>query len=299
MRKLLPRVLLVFAALTVTVVGSVFALSSRRINRTWDVPVVTISTSTDSATIAHGAHVARIRGCLDCHGEDLGGGVFADAMPVMRLTASNLTVGENGVGSTYTDEDWVRAIRSGVASDGSALLYMPSYEYRALGPEDLGALVSWIKSRPPVDAEPSEQVVGPLGRVLFLAGQLPLLPVEMIDHSESSFEQPEATVTVEFGAYLAASCVGCHGEGLSGGTIPGVPPEWPQAANITPDMETGIGGWTEEDFLRLAESGVRPDGRSIDPQYMPWPSIGAMTEDERRAVWLHLRSVPGAPEGNR
>ena len=76
----------------------------------------------------------------------------------------------------------MRTIRDGVRPDGSALIFMPSYEYRGIGPDDLGALISWIKSMPPVDTELREQEVGPLGRVLYLTGALPLVPAEMIDH---------------------------------------------------------------------------------------------------------------------
>ena len=153
--------------------------------------------------------------------------------------------------SEYSDADWVRSIRSGVRPNGLPLLFMPSHEYRPMGPEDLGALVSWIKSMPPVDTDPVEQKIGLLGRVLFLAGQLPLIPAERIDHSDPSFSQPEADVTVVYGAYLATACAGCHGEGFSGGVIPGVPPEWPEAANLTPDVDTGVGLWSEDDFFIL------------------------------------------------
>jgi len=78
----------------------------------------------------------------------------------------------------------VRAIRDGVRPDGSALIFMPSSEYRGIGPDNLGVPISWIKSMPPVDTELREQEVGPLGRVLYLTGALPLVPTEMIDHGD-------------------------------------------------------------------------------------------------------------------
>ena len=229
----------------------VYSLSGRRLRATYDVSVVEIVTAGDSSTLAWGRHVAEIRGCTDCHREDLGGRTFIDGLPLARLTATNLTSGANGVAGGYSDADWVRSIRSGVRPNGLPLLFMPSHEYRPMGPEDLGALVSWIKSMPPVDTDPVEQKIGLLGRVLFLAGQLPLIPAERIDHSDPSFSQPEADVTVVYGAYLATACAGCHGEGFSGGVIPGVPPEWPEAANLTPDVDTGVGLWSEDDFFIL------------------------------------------------
>lgn len=295
MKKILIRGVL--GLVTIIGVGLliVFVASERKIRATYDVPVVAIQTSSDSATLARGEHVAVTRGCVDCHGEDLGGTHFFDALPVASITATNLTSGANGVGSFYTDEDFVRAIRSGVRPDGSTLLIMPSHEYRPLGPEDLGALVSWIKSVPPVDTEPVNQTVGPVGRALYLAGQVPLVPAELIDHEDATFEQPAMAATAEYGAYLATACIGCHGEDYSGGPMTGAPPDWPTPANLTPH-ETGLASWTKEDFEHFAETGVAPDGRQRDPLYMPWQALQVMSEVERDAVWTFLRSLPPTPK---
>lgn len=152
--------------------------------------------------------------------------------------------------------------------------------------------MSWIKSVPPVDTNPRNQTVGPLGRALFLAGQVPFVQAEMIDHTDPTFEQPEPGANVEYGSYLATGCVGCHGQEFVGGPMPGMPPDWPDPANLTPDEETGIGSWTRENFLHFAETGVRPDGRQLDAAYMPWPALQSMTDVERDAVWMFLRSLP-------
>ena len=102
---MVKRIALGLVAVLLVVVGSVFLLSNRRINATWDVPTESVTTASDSATLARGEHIWRIRGCVDCHLEDGTGLPFADAMPVMRLTASNLTGGAGGVAAEYaTDE---------------------------------------------------------------------------------------------------------------------------------------------------------------------------------------------------
>ncbi len=296
MKKILVRVVLGLVILIVGCIGAVYAISSMKLAARYDVPVASIETSTDSVVIAHGARVAQTRGCLDCHGQDLSGSHFFDAMPVASIWATNLTSGANGVGATYSDEDFVRAIRSGVRPDGSPLLIMPSHEYRPIGPEDLGALVSWIKSMPPVDTEPVDQTLGPVARVLYITGQAPIVPAELIDHDDPTFEQPEVGVSVEYGAYLAVSCIGCHGESFVGGPIPGFPPDFPAAANLTPHEEAGLGGWSRDDFERFAETGITPDGLQLEPMYMPWPLLQAMTDVERDAVWLFLRSLPAAAQ---
>lgn len=56
---------------------------------------------------------------------------------------------------------------------------------------------------------------------------------------------------------------------LTGGPIPGAPPEWPAARNISADPVAGVGSWTEDDFRRALTEGLRPDGSAIS-EVMPW-----------------------------
>jgi len=285
-------------AILVLAAAAVFAASEARIRKSYVVDDVPIAIPTDEASIARGAHLLQIRGCHDCHGDDYGGAVFIDEAPG-RLIASNLTRGAGGIASRYSDADWVRAIRHGIRPDGRSLLFMPSYEYHPLSDEDLGQMIAYLKSVPPVDRPLPKSTVRPLGRALLLAGELPLLPAEMIDHSAPRLPAPPEGPTPEYGGYLAFSCIGCHGLEFSGGKIPGTPPDFPPATNITPDMETGIGTWSEEDFFRALREGVRPDGSRIDP-VMPWENVTArMTDDEVSAIWLYLRTVAAKPAGGR
>ncbi len=297
--KILIVVVVSLLAALALFVAAGYTVSNRAMRAVWEIDPVAVQTSSDSATLAHGLHVAEVRGCLDCHGADLSGRVVIDALPVMgRLAGSNLTRGQGGVGASYSDADWVTAIRHGVRPDGTSLVFMPSYEYVVLGPDDLGALISYIKSVPPVDAAKVELVLGPVPRVLYMMGKFPLVSAEMIDHSNLRFEQPAAGVTVEYGGYLAWSCIGCHGRGLSGGKIPGGDPSWPAAANLT-SHETGLAGWSLNSFDAFAASGVTPDGREIDAAVMPWPLLGAFTSEEREALWMYLQSLPATEKGNR
>ena len=279
--------------------AAVYGASEARMRRTYRVNPGPVAVRTGAEAVRQGAHLAVTRGCTDCHGADLGGKVFIDDAPVARLAGSNLTRGRGGVAPRYAaDADWVRAIRNGVAPDGRALLFMPSHEFNPLGDEDVGALVAYIRALPPVDSDLPAPSVGPLGRALFLAGQVPLLPAELIDHAAPRRAAPAARVTAEYGAYLATGCTGCHGAGFSGGRIPGTPPDWKAAANITPDPATGLGRWTEQDFVRAMRTGRRPDGSGIDP-LMPWKALANMNDTELRALWAYLRTVPAKPRGGR
>jgi mono/diheme cytochrome c family protein len=285
-------------SIIVIALGALYGLTELRFRRTYTVPDYAITLTRDSATVARGKHIATTRGCVDCHGANLGGQTFIDEPILASLYASNLTSGDGGIGSTFTPADWERAIRHGVGPDGLPLHFMPSHEFYPLSDEDLSALVSYIQSLPPVAGQKPANEVGPLGRFLVATRIMPnYLPAELIDHAAARPVAPLAGRSAEYGAYLATGCTGCHGDGLSGGPIPGAPPEFLAPANITPHA-TGIADWTEEDFLRLMREGLRPDGSQVDPQ-MPWQGLGQMTDEELGAIWLHLRSVEPREYGTR
>ncbi len=66
------------------------------------------------------------------------------------------------------------------------------------------------------------------------------------------------------------------------------------ASNITPDVETGIGEWTEADFIQAIRTGKhqgQPNGRDILPP-MPWQSMKEMTDADLKAMWAYMRTVP-------
>ena len=120
----------------------------------------------------------------------------------------------------------------------------------------------------------------------------------MINHSDAWFSQPDVGFTIEYGEYIAATSVGCHGQGLSGGPIPGIPPDGPEAGNLTPDGDTGIGAWSEQEFRAFFENGTKPDGAVVDATYMLWPIGQQFTDEEMGALWLFPRSLQRTPQDN-
>ena len=287
-------------ALIVLLAGTaagIYGLSTRGMTRLYDVTPAKLAIPTDSASLARGRHVAEAIGkCVDCHGEGLRGSAMIDDGAFGRLVASNLTRGKGGVIDNYSDEQLVRAIRHGVKPDGKPVLFMPSSEFYYFSDEDLAALIAYIRSLPPVDNELAPTKLGFIPRMLYVAKKMELIPAEVIDHANRP-TIPARGATREYGLYLAQTggCMGCHGPGLSGGAIPGAPPSFPKATNITP---TGLTGWTEASFMQAMRSGVRPNGTKIDP-FMPWSRIGQLTDEELRALWLYLASVPGRESGTR
>jgi mono/diheme cytochrome c family protein len=300
MLRKLGYIAIALVGLLVLAAGAVYGVSEVRIRKDYSrVATRPMVLPADSESIEYGRRIAAIRGCTGCHGPDLGGSAVIETAMVAMLYATNLTRGEGGVAGLYDAARWVRAIRNGVGADGRALLFMPSHEFQSMSDEDVAAVVSFIESVPPVDRTMPKTSIGPLGRVLFLTGQVQLVPAELVDHDAQPVRSVERAVTVEYGRYLAAGCAGCHGAGYSGGKIPGTPPDFLPAANLTPDPETGLGNWTEADLFRTLREGKRPDGTDLDGRFMPWREMAQFTDDEIRAIWLFFQSLPATAEGNR
>jgi cytochrome c553 len=291
MRRILRWVVTIVAVLVLVVVGLVayvYIASGRMMARTYRIDQVPrVAVRSDPASLARGKYLTeRVAICVECHGNDLGGRVVDDSFAMGTLSSANLTRGRGGVGATHSDEDFVRAVTHGVKPDGHAVIFMPSADYR-FTEADLGAIIGYIRSMPPVDRTPAPMKVGPMARILGLFTTFPLSPAAHIDHASVRLAStPDGADPAATGAYLVstAGCRGCHGEDFTGG---GGPP--PGASNITP---VGIGGWTEQQFMTAIREHIRPDGSKID-EAMP-PQYGQMADPDLRAIYAYLRTVPAA-----
>lgn len=104
--------------------------------------------------------------------------------------------------------------------------------------------------------------------------------------------------------YRAAGCYGCHtdekhgGKPLAGGHALVTPFGTFYSSNITPDAQTGIGRWSEQDFMRALRAGVSPTGDNYYPSF-PYPSYTKLTDDDLRALWAYLKAQPPVQRANR
>jgi mono/diheme cytochrome c family protein len=301
-RKLLKVAVWVIGGLVV-LVGAiaivVVVMSNRELAQpvTVPVPVADIRIPDgDPEAIARGQYlVDHVLGCKTCHAQDLAGRAEVDDPMIGTLWGPNLTSGGGSVSRTFTPADWVRAIRHGVAPDGHRLVLMPSEDFTSFSDEDLGTIVAYIKSMPPVDRPNRGIRVGPLGRVLLVTHQVGFA-FDKIDHAAPR-PHVSPSASVEWGKVLAGACRGCHGDGLSGGKIPGADPAWPPARNLTPD-ETGLKGWTVETFSNAFRHGQRPDGTTLT-DVMPWKAFSGMTDTDVTALFSYLQTLPSRPFGGR
>src|SRR4029078_2370379 len=119
-------------------VGTIYAITSSRMSKSYSTNVPALSIPTASPWIARGQHLAVAVGkCQGCHGDNWAGNDFADEPVFMRVTSANLTSGKGGIGGTYKDEAWVRTLRYGVNPKGKPVIFMPSDAYTHFTDTDL------------------------------------------------------------------------------------------------------------------------------------------------------------------
>jgi mono/diheme cytochrome c family protein len=271
------------------------------------VPLPQLSPSTvgdRAGLVERGEYLVRnVSVCGHCHSSDprnsdgpLAGGRTFTNWRLGTIRAANLTPdAATGLGS-WSEAEIVRAIRNGQDREGHLLAPVMPYEWLSvLGDRDALAMAAYLKSLPPV----SNRVESHTNAVFAAAKTFFLHPAR----TTASTPPPRAP-TAEYGRYLAtvALCADCHTPrgGLqqradrdrlfAGDATP--PKGFPaNPANLTPDQETGIGRWSEAEFLRTLRTGVNPKGDSLHA-FMPWREYRRMTDGDLQAIYRYLRTLP-------
>jgi len=308
---MLRNILLTLLALValLLVVGAVFVGSRQHLR--FDAPFPAVAASTDTAVIARGRYIVRdVASCATCHGDPtrrndlmagadvpLSGG-FTWNIPPGSIHARNITPdAETGIGQA-SDGAIARALRNGIGPDGRALL--PFMELQGLSDEDLTAVVSYLRTQPAVHhAVPMHtyNVLGMIVKATLLAN--PVGPAQPPPRTS-----PRGA-TLENGRYLVESvalCWACHTQrddktgkligprfgGATGFKESGDPTHVWAPPNITADPATGrLGKLTEDEFVDRFHG-----GRLIEDSPMPWQGFQRMSEDDLRAMYRYLKSLP-------
>ena len=299
MKKWLTRALIVVLILMFGGAGAIaYALhrAQERMDRRIPIAAYNVDIPSSAEAVERGRYLYSTRGCADCHGADGAGRAFVDDGS-MRIKGANISPGPGNVVAQYTPADWERTLRHGVKPDGRPVLVMPSEDYNRLSDADLGALVAYVKQLPPAKGGAAELVLPLPYRALYGLGQIPDAATT-IDHTRKPVAPVAEGVTVEHGAYVSAMCIGCHGEGLSGGKIPTGPPDWPAAPNLTPGEGSVLPRYADAAAMTaMLRSGKRPDGTAI--AVMPFDSFKHISDTDVAALLLYLKSLPPKPAGGR
>jgi mono/diheme cytochrome c family protein len=287
-------------------------------DRANDRPAPEMAARSDSAAMARGEYLFKVSWqCYGCHQSGApdadappsGGGVFdlRSTGPGFGIYYSRNITPDSATGiGRWTDGQIVQAIREGVNRDRRTLFpIMPVDWLRDLSDEDALAIVSYLRSIPPV-----RNAVPPGEPSFFAKALIALKVIKPIPPITTPVVSPPRGLTIDYGRYMAtaaAGCADCHTPRnlqngqfytdslFTGGSIAfGEAEHEPvisYARNLRPDNTDGIGGWTEEQFLVAVTAGFRPDSTALVPQ-MPYAMYKFLAPDDLRAIFLYLQSLP-------
>jgi mono/diheme cytochrome c family protein len=285
-----------------------------------DIPVADVTLPTSAEEIERGRYLANhVAVCMDCHSQrnwdyfagpivpgTLGGGgeVFdRDTGLPGRLISKNLTPYALG---GWSDGEIHRAITGGLQKDGDALFPLMPYDgYRNMDQRDVLAIIAYLRTLAPIDNDvPDHELDFPLNLIV---NSIPVAaeprPVNRND-------------PMEYGGYLArvAGCIWCHTpinatqqsvpeQLLAGGHEFYLQGRVVRAVNISSSPATGIGGWTQEQFIARFRRYQGEAGRTIpldstgNNSLMPWTMYADMTDADLAAIYAYL--MASAPQSNR
>jgi mono/diheme cytochrome c family protein len=239
--------------------------------------------------------------CGNCHtprnpdmsfqeGMDFAGG-FKIVDPAFEAHTANITPDpETGIG-TWSDEEIIVAIREGKTPDGEIIWPpMPVPTYNNMSDDDVKAIVAYLRTVKPIHNEVPESKYN--------------IPLQAMPPAKGA-AAPPASDKVAYGGYIVnalAHCFECHTPmgpegpdmakmGAGGFEIELAPGMTVRTANITPDPETGIGSWSDDDIKKAITQAVTPDGQKLSPP-MPFPFFNNMTDEDLDAVVAYLRTGP-------
>ncbi|HEY4336534.1 MAG TPA: c-type cytochrome [Puia sp.] len=265
--------------------------------------------------VEHGRYLANsVAACMVCHsqrdlsvfGEPVKAGTLGSGGELFgrdlgfpgNIYAANLTPYKL---RKWSDGELFRAITTGVSRDGHALFPLMNYPaFGKLDPEDIMSIIAYLRTLPSITNEvPVRELDFPLSFI-----------VNTIPAKAALAPKPDSNEVLSYGRYLVkmASCVECHSRVDKGKVIAGTEFGGGRdfslgggkalfSANITPDVETGIGSWDRQLFIRkfkqYADSGfaVRTLGKGEVGTPMPWFAYGSMREKDLAAIYAYLRSL--------
>lgn len=278
-------------------------------------PARAVSVDRTPERVARGSYLAHhVTVCVDCHStrdwsrysgplvpgtEGRGGERFSHELGFPGdFSAANITPA--GVGG-WTDGELERVLTTGVTREGRALFpVMPYGRYAGLCQDDVDALVAWMRSLAPLqNAPPAATLDFPMSVI-----------VKTIPREQPRPPCPDPADELARGAYLvnAAACAECHtpfergsfveGMELAGGRTFALPSGAVTSANLTPDVDTGLGNWDRATFIAR----MRAHGQSRDDAppvkegqaqtIMPWTMYAGMRDEDLGAMYTYLHQLP-------
>ena len=279
-----------------------------------NIPVKDISVNATPERVERGEYLANhVMVCIDCHSVrnwdyfsgpitpgtfGAGGDEFTREMGFPgNFYAPNITPYNL---KSWSDGELYRAIVSGVNKEGKPIFpLMPYHSYGKADKEDIYSVITYIRSLKPIKKDvPESEADFPMSMIM-----------NMIPTEPAHQEKPDPADQLAYGKYLAtvSACADCHtpfekGQPVTemiyaGGREFELPFGTLRTPNITPDMATGIGSWTEAVWLKRFEiydsihKLDRTNGLMEYNSLMPWNMYAGMKEEDLKAIYAYLKSL--------
>ena len=248
--------------------------------------------------------------CAACHLDNDTASLAGRPMPDLpkqfgSAHSANITQDpETGI-ATWTDGEIAYLLRTGVRRDGR---YTPPWMVKLakMADEDLYDVIAFLRSDDPL-VRPIK-AKRPLSQPSLLTKALSRVAFKPLPYPTAPIVAPDSSDQVAYGRYLVqgrALCYGCHSADFAkvddfvpersagylggGNAMPDESGRVIMTSNITPDPDTGIGKWSEDEFVRLLRFGVRPNNTVIVYPMVPFPEL---SDSDARAIFAYLRTVP-------
>lgn len=244
--------------------------------------------------------------CAGCHYDPKAGkfiGRSLNDLPKIagHLYSANLTQSKtNGIPPRYTDAELFYLLKTGISKSGKFTPYMMR---PMMADEDINDIIVYLRSNDPAVA-PADTTVGKT-HINFI-GKTGIRFATKPQSYNKGVQKPDENNTVEYGRYLVAviGCYHCHSSKVLGlnysdpektkgylqGGIKLKDPEGKRlyGPNLTPDEETGIGSFSEQDFKKAIQEGVTPSGRKLSP---PMGKFKGLTDNQVHSIYTYLHSL--------
>lgn len=270
---------------------------SKKINYEWKVKDVSLQ---EGRKLAIGI-------CMKCHysytSETLAGRQHGNPARLGSFWSGNITQDTTyGIGK-WTEDELFYFLKTGVNNKGKYIFDMPKYPN--LSDEDMSSLIAFLKSEDPL-VQPTA-LYNPPPQYSFLTKGLLHFWLRPLKYEMSPVPSPDFANSIEFGKYLSTakySCFDCHSRHSmtnnylnpessrkffqGGNPHANEKGERIFTLNLTPDNKSGIGSWSQKDFISAMKIGVTPDGRKLQDPMFPFPLLDTT---EIIAIYDYLQSL--------
>ncbi|MEO6188720.1 MAG: cytochrome c [Ginsengibacter sp.] len=304
------KVIGIIVVLIIVVVGSFALFVNFRSMPVYKPGNITVKVESSPERIARGKKLASML-CKSCHyNEQTGkftGRLISEAPQFGEIYSANITNDPVAGIRNLTDGQLIYFIRTGIKPDGE---YVPPYMPKLvhIADEELYSIIAYLRSGDPY-VQPDNTRAPKTVQSFLTKFLVTIKAMGPFDYPKESISLPDTTNQVAWGKYIALyeyECYSCHSKDFAkndyevpekssgffggGNKMKQMDGTDISTLNLTPDKETGIGNWSEDDFIKAVKTGIVPNGLAA-LRYPMIPYIG-LTDSELKAIFAYIKTVP-------